>query len=44
VDQSDPTPHGRVVVADSGGHAIFIANEAEVVRLIRAFLAEVVPE
>jgi non-heme chloroperoxidase len=36
--------HGRVVVADSGGHAIFITNEAEVVRLTLAFLAEVVPK
>jgi len=32
---------GRVVVTDSGGHGIFLTNEAEVVRLMRAFLDEV---
>ncbi len=32
---------GRVVVADSGGHGIFLTNEADVVRLMRAFLGEV---
>jgi non-heme chloroperoxidase len=34
--------HGRVVVLNPANHAVFFSNEADVVRLIRGFVAEVV--
>jgi NADPH-dependent ferric siderophore reductase len=34
---------GRVVVLTTGSHYVFVTNEAEVVRLIRDFLAQVLP-
>jgi len=34
--------NGRVVVLTSGTHYVFITNEAEVVRVIREFVAQVI--
>jgi pimeloyl-ACP methyl ester carboxylesterase len=32
--------NGRTVVLESGGHHVFLTNEADVARLILSFLAE----